>query len=152
MTEHVAPMGARHSLKLCSTRVLLDRIRACSFVRLTRVLRFSFWFPFSNVIVNLLLKKNSNSAAALRRCAECILNRTLTRVHCSRPPASKLLTRVWANPDCRSWEGIDVFVSLANCNVSWEIICFRCSKGHLWNSYLSPTKSWESLRSFKGRN
>lgn len=90
MTERVAPMGTRPSLKLCSTRVLLDRIRACSFVHLTRVLRFSFWFPFSNVIVNLLLKKNSNSAAALRRCAECILNRTLTRVHCSRPlwPAS----------------------------------------------------------------
>lgn len=32
--------------------------------------------------VNLLLKKNSNSAAALRRNAECIFNRTLTRVYC----------------------------------------------------------------------
>lgn len=123
----------------------------CSFIWLG-----SFVFPSGSLFQMWLL------TCSLKRILFCCCSQKVCWMYfkydsnsCAlQPPtvASQSLTRAWANHYCRSWEGIDMFVSLANCNVSWEIICSRCSKGHLWNSYLSPIKSWESLWSFKGRN
>lgn len=118
----VAPVDTRRSLELCPTWVLLDRIRACSFVRLTWVFHFSFGFPFENVIVNLLLKKNSNSAA-LRRFAECILIRTVTRVHCSRPCGQRPTHPCVGKPSCLSWECIDLcFFSKLKCQLRDDLL------------------------------
>lgn len=119
----MAQVGTRRSLELCPTRVLLDRIRACSFVRLTRVLHFSFGFPFENVIVNLLLNKNSNSAAALRRFAECIFIRTLTRVHCSRPRGQRSTHPCVGRSSCLGWKCTDLcFLSKLKCQLRDDLL------------------------------